>query len=187
MTSTSATLVIAGVWLLLGGVTAAALARRGHPLATAVCAIAAWPVLVPLLAGTPAATGPWSARIVATFAALEAAVRDPVAGETLDLLAIGNLREALLRADARLELVDRLLADEMTGEDDASQRLKEARARAGAEVEAVLRGVAQLRVQVGILALTSDTGPARERLRDLSQRARALEEISLSPGASGVA
>jgi hypothetical protein len=176
MTATSATLGIVVIWLTLGSVTAALLSRRGQPLPTVLSAIGAWPVLLPLLVDGPVSgTGPYAARIATTFAALESAVRDPMAGETLDLAAIAHLREALLRADARLALVDRLLRDEL-GPDDAP--LRTARARAAAEVENVLRGVVQLRAQVGLLALTSDTGPARDRLRDLSQRVRALEEIA---------
>ena len=78
MNATLATLVLIAVWLGLGVVTGVALHRRGHPPATSVTAVLAWPVLVPLLGGVPSG-GPFAERIAGAFTALRAALADPAA------------------------------------------------------------------------------------------------------------
>jgi hypothetical protein len=123
-------------------------------------------VLLPLLAN--AGGGPYAGRIAAAFAAL--------AGADLDPVALARVRDALLRADARVALVDRMLAE--LGPDPEAARLVEARARAADEIEAVLRGVAQLRVQLGLVALAGDTAPARRAMAELAARVGALEELT---------
>ena len=183
MSATSATLLLVALWLAIGACTGLAIARRGLPLTTAATAVAAWPVLLPLLAD-PVATvlpGPHTTRIVTTFGALDAALREPAARDVVGREAIDRLRLALHRADARIAMVDRMLQDDVVAADPASAPLVEARARAAAEVDAVLRGVVQLRVQVGLLALAGDTAPARDQVGELLARVRALEEITLTP------
>jgi hypothetical protein len=180
MSATSATLLLLGVWLVLGGATAVALARNGQPAGTAVAALAAWPVLLPLLGAAPPAAGPFSGRIHAAFSALRAALADPGAAGVIGPDELTTLEAALHRADARIGMVDRLLAEEALRADPLSAQLDRARGHAVDEVEAVLRGVVQLRVQVGLLALAGDTAPVRERLQELGARVRAIEEISLA-------
>ena len=59
-----------------------------------------------------------------------------------------------------------------------AERLQAARDKAAAEVEAVLKGLVQLRVQLGLVALAGETGPVRDRLMELSARLTALEEVA---------
>lgn len=181
MNATATTLAVLAAWVALGALTAGALAHRGQPLPTALAAVAAWPVLLPLLQDdAPASTGPFALRIAAAFAALEAALRDPAAVGVVAPEEVARLRASLARADGRLATVDRLLADEALAADPAAARLRDARGRAAEEVEAVLRGVVQLRVQVGLLALAGDTLPVRDRMAELGARVRALEELALT-------
>jgi hypothetical protein len=180
MSATSATLLLLGAWLVLGGATAVALARNGQPAGTAVAALAAWPVLLPLLGTAPPTAGPFSARIHGAFSALRAALADPGAAGVIGPDELTTLEASLHRADARIGMVDRLLAEEALRADPLSAQLDRARGHAVDEVEAVLRGVVQLRVQVGLLALAGDTAPVRERLQELGARVRAIEEISLA-------
>ncbi len=186
MTAEAATLLLGGGWLAIGIVTGVALAHRGHPPATTLAAVLAWPVLLPLFEATHLGTaGPHHAQIVTAFDALTTALADPVASTVVDPASILHLRDALIRADARILAVDRLLADPSLAGDDAADRLRTAHAYAVGEVDAALRGVIQLRVQLGLLALLGDTGPARAQLDALAARVRALEEVSLPPTASG--
>jgi hypothetical protein len=90
------------------------------------------------------------------------------------------LDAALRRADARIATVDRLLGEEALRGDPLAAQLERARDFAADEVEAVLRGVVQLRVQVGLVALAGDTVPVRDRMRELAARVRAIEELSLA-------
>ncbi|MFZ5480868.1 MAG: hypothetical protein ACOZNI_29175 [Myxococcota bacterium] len=180
--ATTTTLLLLAGWLVVGGFTAAALARRGHPMATVACAVPAWPVLLSLFeqAGGKRGAGPYASRIAAAFAALAETMRDPAATEVVDPDTLGRVREALDRADARVALVDRMLADESLRGDAAAARLADARARAAGQIEEILRGVVQLRVQVGLVALAGDVAPARERLGELAARVHALEELTLA-------
>lgn len=179
MNATAATLVLVLAWLTLGAVTGVTLARRGQPTSTALTALLAWPVLLPLLGGVPAG-GPFADRIAAAFSALRAALADPSAASVVNPEEIVALEGALRRADARIAMVDRLLQEDALGEDPLSAQLRRARGHAADEVEAVLRGVVQLRVQVGLVALAGDTLPVRERMRELGARVSALEELSLA-------
>lgn len=169
--------ILLGVYLLIGGGMVATLLRRGQPAATALSALVAWPLLV---SGDPSATpsGPYWSRIAATFEALQRALP----GEASALLTpadLAVLRSSLERADQRIAVVDRLLADPVLAAEPSSGRLLEARSRAAAELEAVLGGVIQLRVSVGLLTLAGDTAGVRARLGELSARVRALEELNL--------
>ena len=181
MNASYATLVLVAAWVAIGGLTAAALARRGQPPETYLSALVAWPVLLPLL-GEAAATaaGPFATRIDTCFQALRAALTDPGAAGVVSAEELTLLKASLRRADARIAMVDRLLAEDGLRADPLALQLERARGFAVDEVEAVLRGVVQLRVQVGLLALAGDTVPVRRRLGELTARVRAVEELSLA-------
>lgn len=182
MNSTSTVLVLLAVYLLVGVVSGAALHQRGQPPAVAWSALVAWPMLLGLFEATvsPVATGPYAARIQRAFADLLAAMRDPAAASLTSEEEMQRLRTSLCAVDARVGMVDRLLDDDGLREDPLGDRLREARGHAAAEIEGVLRGLVQLKLQMGLLALVGDTLPVRERMRELGARVRALEELSLS-------
>lgn len=180
MTPTTTTVALALAWLACGVVTAVLLAQRGQAIPTVAAAVAAWPVLIPLLTDAPAPRGPNGARIAAAFAALEAALREPAAVGVVTPHDVARLRDALHRADARLAVVDRLLSDDALATDPVAARLRDGREQAQQGIEALLRGVLQLRVQVGLLALAGDTLPVRDRMQELTARVRALEELALT-------
>ncbi len=181
MNATGATLLLLAAWLIVGGGTALVLARRGQPAATALSALVAWPVLLPILAdAVPRHIGPFTTRIDTCFTALRTALADPSATGIVTADELVSLEQALRRADGRIGMVDRLLAEEALRADPLAVQLERARGLAADEIEAVLRGVVQLRVQVGLVALAGDTLPVRERLRELGARVRAIEEISLA-------
>jgi hypothetical protein len=181
MNATLATCLLVAAWLLVGGGVGVSLARNGHARPTALLALAAWPVLLPLVSdAAPTAAGPFSERITSCFAALRAALAEPTTASVIDTAEVAALHQALLRADARIAMVDRLLAEEALRADPLADQLQRARAFAADEVEGVLRGVVQLRVQVGLVALAGDTLPVRERMRELGARVAAIEEISLA-------
>lgn len=179
MNASSATILLLVGWLAVGALTGLTLSRRGQPLATALTAVLAWPVLVPLLTGAPS-SGPFAERIAGCFAALRAALADPAAASVVSNEELVALEAALVRADARIAMVDRLLQEDALSQDPLSSQLSRARGHAADEVEAVLRGVVQLRVQVGLVALAGDTLPVRDRMRELGARVSALEELSLA-------
>lgn len=170
----SLALVLGVGWLLVGAGTGAVLLRRGRPLATAAAALLAWPALLPSLEAAPDGRGPHAARIDAEIAAVAGVLADPrvQADGTTDLDA---LREALHRADGRIALADRLCAG---GDSAGFAALREARGRAAAEVDGVLTSLADLRAQLGVVALRGEVLPIRERLSALSGRVAALDEVS---------
>jgi hypothetical protein len=180
MNATAATLLLLGAWLLLGVGTAAMLARRGEHFATSLSALIAWPVLLPMLTDTPRHIGPFASRIDTCFTALRGALADPSTAGIVTPEELVALEHALRRADGRIAMVDRLLAEEALRADPLATQLDRARGHAADEVESVLRGVVQLRVQVGLVALAGDTVPVRDRMRELAARVRAIEEISLA-------
>jgi hypothetical protein len=161
----------------LGAGAAVAWRLRDETSWAALCgAVVAWPVFLPMIgAPDPAGTGPYRTRIQTAFASLERTLADPAAGEVPWDADLTGLREALLRTDERLGLVDRLLAESGPARADA---LVGARARTGAEIEAVLDEVVQLRLQIGLAALAGDAASVRERLTELLARARALDEVA---------
>ncbi|TNE88786.1 MAG: hypothetical protein EP330_13425 [Deltaproteobacteria bacterium] len=183
--SAATVLVLLGYTAVGAGV-GARLSRDGHSSATTASALAAWPLLLPLLGEAPPpvrrapGSGPFASRIHTAFARLEEALGDPASAELPWDAEVGALRDVLLSADTRLALVDRLLDDEVEDEEVARSReaLAEARERAAAEIEAVLSGVSQLRLQVGLLALQGEALPVTERLRELAARAGALDEVT---------
>jgi hypothetical protein len=56
--------------------------------------------------------------------------------------------------------------------------LRRAREHAHRELEAVLAGLLQLRVQLGLFTLAGESEPVRERLAELEARVAALAELS---------
>jgi hypothetical protein len=128
-------------------------------------------------------------RIEATFSALAEALADPPAGEMASQHELAALRRSLEEADRRLVLVDALLAEAPEDSDPGVllclQKLRRARADAASESEAVLSGVRQLRIPVGLLALAGDALPVRERWVELWARLAALDELSNLEGTYG--
>jgi hypothetical protein len=59
-----------------------------------------------------------------------------------------------------------------------TDELRRARAATAAQIEAVLDGVVQLRLQIGLRALAGNSVPVQERLRDLRGRLAAIDEIA---------
>jgi hypothetical protein len=183
-------LALAAAYAGAGVTTAALLRRRGRPVATAASALAAWPLLLSLLGddAAPRSTGPLARRIDGALDALEATLRHPAAGDVGTGEDTVALRASLHRADERLGLVDRLLG-EPQGVDDPDvvaglAALGAARDAAAREIEAVLAGVVQLRIQIGLVTLAGNAPPVRARLRELRARIGALDEVTRLPGDS---
>ena len=180
---TNSTLAIGGAtaWLAIGLVVGGALLRRGEGAAAALAAVVVWPAMVSLLASPPALpelAGPYGAQITAAFAALRAAAADAALAGVLDPVAITAVEAALRQADLRLAAADRLLADPAVATDDGAGRLVTARAHAAEQIEATLRQLVTVRVQLGLVALAGDTGPVRAHLAELGARAGALAEVA---------
>lgn len=178
--------VVVGLYGAIGVAVAALLLVRGEPRSTAMCALGAWPALVGLLGRRPPPPGgPFGEAIRRAFEPLQAA--GPGGGGApfpwTDELAV--LRAAVERTDQRLAHVDALLAElEALSPDDRDVRsLRAARERVAAELEGVLAGLRQLRIQVGLLALSEARGAlavqVRDRLRDLGARVAALDEVAV--------
>lgn len=183
---TTLTGAIAAGYVGIGIGVAAGLSRKGLPLGTALSALAVWPLLAPLLAGDAprVRTGPYDARIADTFAALAAVVAevgDPGIAPDGEL---DVLRTALARADERLGLVDKWLAAGLGADADAdgprrqAEALRQARAHAATEIEAVLAGLAELRLQIGLVTLAGQGISVRDQLAGLRSRIAALDEVS---------
>ncbi|MEZ4320430.1 MAG: hypothetical protein R3F61_23320 [Myxococcota bacterium] len=161
-------------YLVAGGVVVWRLGGRLGWAGT-VGAFAAWPVFLPLLTGPTERPGPHGARIHEVFAALERTLTDPAAEEVPWSADLGGLREALSRADERIGLVDRLLADAGPA---PTGTLRQAREAAAGELLAVLDEVVQLRLQIGLAALHGNAASVRERLSELLARAEAIDEVT---------
>ncbi len=169
-----------GLYLLVGLGVAGRLNQLGYPGLTAASAMVAWPLLWSATSTAPSglAPGPHHARIQACLEALARTVREePAASTVVGPAELDSLRRSLFRADARIAAVDHLLNEPGLSDEPGVQALRQARNRASDQVEAVLAGVLQLRVQVGLLALAGDTAGVRARLGDLSSRVAALEEL----------
>lgn len=176
------TAALLGVYGLVGVVVAVGLWRAGTDPAAAAAAVVAWPLLIGVRPGAAAVAettkGPLRDAIDRTFDRLDdAAVRVGGLGpEWREERVV--LREALCRADERLAAVDRILADDRDVPAESLARLRERRDRSALEVERVLGDLAELRVQMGLLALAGDIEPLRDGLRGLVARARALDELA---------
>lgn len=181
-------------YVVAGAIVATLLSRRGHSAGVSLGALPCWPLLVSLLSSgaRTAVPGPLHARILETIAALRAAMAEPGA-ECLALPGdLASLTDDLHRADERLAMVDRLLAS--VGRDGAISgmqgpgvapevlqgidELRRARAASCSQIAAVLDGVVQLRLQIGLRSLAGNNVPVQERLRDLRSRLAALDELA---------
>lgn len=159
------------VWLSVGLVVGAALYRRHEPLATALAAVPAWPLLLPILLGP--ATSEASARANAALERLAAALSD--AGEPFPL---DGLRGGLVAAEQRLARLDRLLGElGDAGEADLA-RVRQMRQSTATEIDAVLAEMVRLRVSIGLAALANEPRAVRAQLGELVARVRALEEVN---------
>lgn len=183
--------VLAAGYVVAGAVVATLLSRRGHSAAVSVGAFACWPLLISLLSrgASTAVPGPLHGRIVETIAALRSAMAEPGA-ECLALPGdLAELTDDLHRADERLAMVDRLLASvsrdgttsgvmQGPGVMQGIDELRRARAASCSQIAAVLDGVVQLRLQIGLRSLAGNNVPVQERLRDLRARLAALDELA---------
>jgi len=175
------------------------LGRKGHGLGVTSSALACWPLLLGLVGRAPPSEplrfdprpspGPNAARIDACMRALSEGLAETVeagGSSLIDAAALARLAEALHQADGRIARVDRLLRETEAQRalvrdasvDGAIARLRSAREHAHAELEAVLAGLLQLRVQLGLFTLAGESEPVRERLAELQARVAALAELS---------
>lgn len=174
----------AGAWLLVGCAVALLLASRGLPETTAIAAVLAWPFLLPLLQPAPpevATRGPLGGRVDRVVDGVLQALRDADASTPAAEDDLAAMRQALHDADARIGRADQLLADteDLSEGVDAEQRaLRQARDGARDDLEGVLAGLVQLRLQVGRLALAGDTSPVVRQLAELRARVGALGELA---------
>jgi hypothetical protein len=167
-----------GAYLLVGVGVALVLQRRAEPPGAVLGALLAWPLLVPLLKRPPRPPrGRDGERIDRALDALLETLADPAAAEIGWTDDLTGLRTALHRVDARLTLVDRLLHEQPDAPSAAA--LEQARTAARGDIDRVLGEVTELRVQVGLVTLAGDGARLRDRLRDLSARAAALDEVSM--------
>ena len=178
-----AMMVCAG-YVAIGIAIALLLARRRVAPTTALMALACWPLLVPLLRrpATMQGDGPFAARIEQSLAELRETLADPAADDVEPPADLEGLVADLQRTDRRLAMVDRLLGDipEQTDVELARSidALRRARTSAARELESVLEGIVQLRLQIGLRSLAGNSVPVRERLRDLRARLAAVDELA---------
>jgi hypothetical protein len=165
------------LYLAAGVATAMRLEQRHRPRGAVVGALLAWPLMLPLLGDTApiAARGPMADRIDASLRSLAHTLADPAAQDVGAVADLSGLRTALHAADARLALVDRVLADAPEG--PATGEVRAARARGERAIVGVLDEVQQLRLQVGMAAIAGGSDLLAERLAELSARAGALAEV----------
>jgi hypothetical protein len=163
-----------GAGVVVGGM----LHRRSSDPALSMSALAIWPLLLGMLNGpqTGPGVGPYAPWIDKAFREVREALEDPIADALPWEQDLSSLQSALQRADQRLGLVDRLLTD--AGPGRMADKLRAARAVTAAEIEAVLEGVIQLRLHVGLVALEGDGLDVRTKLGALLSRAAAIDEVS---------
>lgn len=160
-----------GSWLVAGLLVAGLLQRAGQPPGVVGTAVLGWPLYLPMLTAPATTEGPLAQRIRLAFEGL----RDTLAEHHEPLpVNLDGLEAALLRADARVARVDRLLAE---AEPALAEELRLARDRSVAQVEAALAELLRVRVQVGLVALSQDSVPVQARLAELAARVRAIEEV----------
>ena len=196
MIAPSLWVVLALGYLGTGAAIAWHLGRRGHELGVTASALACWPLLLGLVGRAPPdaelrfdprpSSGPNAARIDACIRTLAQGLAETVEAGLIDAPALRKLADELHRADDRIARVDRLLRETEVQRElvqDASVEaamttLRRAREHAHRELEAVLAGLLQLRVQLGLFALAGESEPVRERLAELEARVAALAELS---------
>ena len=175
-------IAIGATYLAVGATVAWLLGRRGVGSPVAVSALACWPLLLPLLSAPhdPQPSGPLSDRIAGCAKDLRSTMADPRAENVVVVEDLDELVADLHRADQRVGMVDALVADVRASSEGAPGlgALLSARARAAAEVEAVLQGMVELRLSIGLRSLAGNSVPVQERLDDLRARLGALNEIT---------
>lgn len=173
------------------------LGRRGHGLGVTASALACWPLLLGLIGRAPSDAelrfdapprpGSNTRRIDACIRNLSDALAETVeAGGLINAGQLNKLSDALHDADQRIARVDRLLCEAEAERrlvrdpsvDAAVDTLRRARDHAHRELEAVLAGLLQLRVSLGLFHLAGESEPVRERLAELEARVAALAELS---------
>jgi len=182
MTATIVVIAAVLLYLAIGLASALRFHRDGHT-ATAAAAVFTWPLLLegdgepePPLPGS-AKGGPYSADIRKHLHDLRTALDEPGVQGLVSPDDLAAISRALHAADARVGTVDRMLTDPAIRQAEQGARLVSARQAAAAEVEAVLKGLVQLRVQLGLVALVGETAPVQDRLRELSARLGAIDEV----------
>jgi hypothetical protein len=178
------------------------LARRGHALGLVASAVIGWPLLAGVLFG-PAIVptrkpiaGPFAARIGLGLTSLRRSLIEAHGESPIELASpaqLNSLELALRQADDRVASVDRLIAELESGPGSQSltpeferaratslASLRLAREHAADELEQVLAMLLQVRVQIGLQALSgpATVAPVRERLAELEARVAALAELS---------
>lgn len=175
-------LVLGSLYVAIGVAAALRMTSRGASRAACVSALGCWPLMLPLAFSSPqpSGSGPLRDRIERCVDDLRRTMDDPAADGLLVLDDLDGLVADLARADQRLGLVDRLLSEveSPTSPLPGLQALQAARMRAIAEVEAVLDGMVELRLSIGLRSLAGNTVPVHERLRDLRARLGAVEEMT---------
>jgi hypothetical protein len=174
-------LLLLGIYALVGAGVALLLIRGGTAPWAAAAAVFAWPLMLPGARPDPApgeAQGPLHASIEAAFSRLEDAIRHSPGPPPDWKAGLATLRASLLRADERLAIADRILA-EPAGEGLQSSVLRrhERRQATATQIAAVLDEIGRLRLQLGLVALDGEALPLREAMQQLLQRARALDEV----------
>jgi hypothetical protein len=186
-------------YLGIGATMAWHLGRNGHGFGVTSSALACWPLLLGLVGRAPPSSelhfdarpspGPNATRIDACMRSLAEGLSETLESggpPLIDGAQLAKLADALHRADGRIARVDRLLRETEAqcqlvrdaSVDAAVARLRSAREHARNELEAVLAGLLQLRVQLGLFTLAGESEPVRERLAELEARVAALAELS---------
>lgn len=186
-------------YLGAGAAIAGHLGRKGHGLGVTSSALVCWPLLLGLIGRAPPTAelrfesrpgaGPNATRIDACLRTLTEGLAETVesgGAALIDASQLSTLADALHQADGRIARVDRLLRETEAQRalvhdasvDAAVARLRSAREHAHRELEAVLAGLLQLRVQLGLFTLAGESEPVRERLAELQARVAALAELS---------
>jgi len=183
MTSTMVVLLAVAIYLAIGVTSALRFHRDGHS-ATAAAAVFTWPLLLEGaeappedLPGAGPRSGPYASDIRKHLVDLRTALDEPGVEGLVSPEDLAAISRALHAADARVGTVDRMLTDPAIRQAEQGARLVSARQTAAAEVEAVLKGLVQLRVQLGLVALVGETAPVQDRLRELSARLGAIDEV----------
>ena len=172
------------IYVVMGISTSATMIRRGQRLSLALPALVCWPLLLGLLQTEWKARlqGPLHEAITHATQNLRTALSEPGAAGLVESTEIEMLEESMLKADARIATVDRLLQEQGTTQisriQDGYTQLAAARARAFDELQAVIDGTVQLRLQIGLRSLAGSGPAVQDRMLELEARVRALSELS---------
>lgn len=185
--------VVAALWLGVGGWVATALHRSDWPLSTAAWAIIGWPVMLPMV-GETRPTRPDQARIQRATTALARALQaagTPLPGE------VGEIRTALLGAERRKERCAALLSESVDAPEADRTRLQLAYLEATTAIDETLSTMATMQFELELTACSTASVHATGRdsalstrdatntaIRALAGRFDALREVS-SVGRTG--